>query len=88
MWLTRAAGGTITQKSKRTKDYSASLAYASQSAFLRLVNVRWEGSRRIIRKKLPCWTMIEGPTFEDNDSLLDKLRVVKVRHSGSIAMWE
>ena len=79
MWLTRAAGGTITQKSKRTKDYSASLAYASQSAFLRLVNVRWEGSRRIIRKKLPCWTMI---------GRWSELRVVKVRHSGSIAMWE
>ena len=63
----------------RGKDSSALRVYESQSAFLRLVKVRWGGSGRIICEQIPSWTMI-GKGSE--------LRVVMVRHSESKAMWE
>ena len=44
---------------KRAKASSASRVYESQSAFLRLMKVRWGGSGRFIWKELPSWTMID-----------------------------
>ena len=64
---------------KRAKASSASRVYESQSAFLRLMKVRWGGSGRFIWKELPSWTMI---------GRWSELRVMRVRHSESKAMWE
>ena len=64
---------------KRAKDYSVSCVYESQSALSRLVKIRWVGSGRFIWKELPSWTMI---------GRWSELRVVKVHHSESKAMWE
>ena len=47
--------------------------------FLRLVNVWWGGFGRFIWKELPSWTMIER---------WSELRVVRVCHSESKALWE
>ena len=58
---------------KRAKNSSASHEYDSQSAFFRLMKVRWGGSERF------SWTMIRR---------WSELTVVRVRHSESKAMWE
>ena len=64
---------------KRAKDSSALRVYESNFALLKLVKVRCGGSGRIIWKDLPSWTMIGG---------WSELRVVRVRHFESKAMWE
>ena len=89
MWCFAQVSGILRNKSlpvlqeeggpKRAKDSSASRVYESQSAFFRLMKVRWGGSGRFIWTELPSWIMI---------GRWSELRVVRVRHSESKAMWE
>ena len=63
--------------SMRAKKSSASRADEFQSAFLRLVKVRWRGSGKLIWKEFPSWTTI---------GRCSELRVVRVPYSKSLVM--